>query len=74
MSMNPPQDPTAGAPLPGVVPDADDLQKNAPSYYQDDSLPARSQPSYINNVARVRAPSRKQDGAVRIFLSVSSIP
>mmetsp|Transcript_35931 Transcript_35931/g.86848 ORF Transcript_35931/g.86848 Transcript_35931/m.86848 type:complete len:1017 (-) Transcript_35931:74-3124(-) len=64
MSMNPPQDPAAG-PMPGVVADADAdvLQKNsAPSYY-DTAMPARSQPSYINSVARVRAPSRKPDGA-----------
>ncbi|CAJ1948253.1 unnamed protein product [Cylindrotheca closterium] len=64
VSMNPPQDPTAAGPLPDVVADADDIQKSTQSYFQDGGVPpARSQPSYINNVARVRAPSRKQDGA-----------
>lgn len=70
MSMNPSQDPTSPGPLPGVVADAPDVlqnNKNAPSFYQDGDMPARTQPSYINNVARVRAPARKQDGAVRIF-------
>lgn len=67
--MNPPQDPTAGQ-LPGVMDDSVlHHQNNAGGFQQQDNngMPGRNQPSYINNVARVRVPARKPDGAVSRF-------